>query len=67
MAKKTIDSSALLVRLAMRLGLNTNTVAVRIPPETVRRTKYPVFEEPQADGTTVYRHPTQIIEGPRSR
>ncbi len=62
-----IGSSQLLVRLASRLGISTQTLAVRIPEETVRKTKYPVYEDKQADGSTVYRHPVHITEGPRHK
>ena len=53
----TIASSALVVRLASELGLRPQDLAVRLDPDTVRRTKYPVFEERRPDGRIIYTHP----------
>lgn len=62
-----IGSSVLVSRLASRLGLKPNDLALRMTEDTVRRTKYPVLEKTDADGKTTYTHPVQIHEGPMSR
>ncbi len=62
-----IGSSPLLVRLASRLGVSVGTLAIRLPSETVRRTKYAAHEELKPDGSVIYRHPNDVIEGPRHR
>lgn len=53
----SIVSSALVVRLASDLGIAPQDLAVRLDPDTVRRTKYPVQEERLEDGRVIYRHP----------
>jgi hypothetical protein len=62
-----IGSSASLVRLANRLGVSIETLAIRLSSDTVRRCKYPVIEETHEDGTVSYKHPIQVLEGPLSR
>lgn len=62
-----IAASPLLVRLASKLGIPIEALALRISPDTVRRTKYPALEEANEDGTTSYKAPVQVIEGPISR
>jgi hypothetical protein len=55
------------VRLAARLEVPLTDLAVRLGPDTVRRTRYPVTEETQADGKVEYRHKVEFFDGPRSR
>lgn len=62
-----IGNSALLVRLANKVGCKPRELALRMTSETVRRTKYPVLEEEQPDGSVVYKEPIQIHEGPMTR
>jgi hypothetical protein len=62
-----IGSSALLVRLAARLGKPVEQLALELDEDVVRRTKYPCIEDVQPDGSIIYRQPTQVIEGSRTR
>ncbi len=62
-----IGSSALLVRLANRLGKPVEQLSLELDEDVVRRTKYPCYEEMQSDGTIVYREVVQVIEGARTR
>lgn len=48
--------SALVQRLAARLGSDPDELAKRYGEDTVRRTKFPVVEEPQDDGKILYKH-----------
>jgi hypothetical protein len=61
-----IGSSAILVRLASRLGIEINDLCIRLSSDVVRRTKYPVIEDKHADGSITYRAPVDVIEGPRT-
>ena len=54
---------AALVRLARRLGVSPEKLIEGISDDTVRRTRYPVREIPQPDGTTLYEHDLGIVEG----
>ena len=63
----TLASSPLLVRLASKLGVSVNELAMRLKGDTVRRTKYPVLEIPQADGSIKYTHDHQVYDGPQAR
>jgi len=62
-----IGSSAMLVRLAARLGKPVEQLSLELSEDTVRRTKYPCREDIQEDGSIVYTPTTQIIEGARAR
>ncbi len=64
---KHVGSSAALVRLAADLGINVRDLAVRLDPDVVRRTKYPVLEERLPDGRVIYRDPIVTGEGPISK
>ena len=44
----------LVLRLAERLGVTPDELAERIPPDTLRRTQYPVRESVNPDGTRTY-------------
>ena len=57
---------AALVRVADRLRVPIERLIDTIPPDTLRRTRYPVREIPQADGTTLFEHDLGIVEGRRS-
>lgn len=52
-----------LVRLADRLRVRVEDLVRDIPEDTLRRTRYPVKEQPQPDGTTAYEHDLGIVEG----
>jgi hypothetical protein len=58
--------SAQVQRLAKRLQRDPDELAKKISDDTLRRTKFPVIEEVQEDGTRKFRNDPQIIEGPRS-
>jgi hypothetical protein len=55
--------SALLVRLARRLGKDADELAAELSEDTLRRTANPVIEERTADGKITFKHPTGIVEG----
>ncbi len=48
--------SALVQRLARRLGRDADALAGEIPPDTLRRTQYPVLEKLNPDGTRTFTH-----------
>jgi hypothetical protein len=47
--------SALAMRLANRLGMSPDELVKEWPDDTLRRTKYPAVEEPQEDGSVLYK------------
>jgi hypothetical protein len=53
-------------RLARRLDVDADELASKIPPETLRRTRYPLIERRMEDGTTVFNHDLGIVEAPQS-
>lgn len=57
--------SAVILRLAKRLGVDPDGLVKKYPPDTVERTKYPVLETVAEDGTVTYRHDLGIEEGRR--
>lgn len=60
--------SGQLQKLARRLGRNADDIAAKIDADTIRRTKYPVIEVVNDDGTITYRDPkvvTSFEEGRR--
>jgi hypothetical protein len=61
-----IAPSAVLMRLADRLGRNPEELAASIDEDTLRRTKFPVDEIDHEDGTITFKHPLGIIEGRRA-
>lgn len=61
-ASASRPGSALLDRLARRLDTSPEVLARGIPVDTLRRLKYPVIEEPQDDGTIVYKHDLGISD-----
>jgi len=59
--------AAPLLRLAHRLGRSPEELARRIPPDTIRRLKYPVKESPgEVPGSVRFEHDLGIEEGVRS-
>lgn len=56
-AGKPVPASPLLARLAAKLGVTVETLSAQIPSDTIRRTRYPVIERPQADGSVIYERP----------
>ena len=58
--------SAQVQRLSRRLGVDPDKLAAKYPPDTIRRTKFPVVETVNTDGTRSFRHPTGIEEGRRA-
>lgn len=65
-AREVKSPGAALVRVASRLGVPVEKLIEEIPADTVRRTRYPVREIPQRDGTTLYEHDLGIVEGRRA-
>src|ERR1019366_2574361 len=57
--------SGLVLRLALKLGRGPEALAKLIPEDTIRRTKFPVQEHLEADGSVEFSHPPGIIEGVR--
>lgn len=47
--------SALAMRLASRLGKSPDELVKEWPDDTLRRTKYPAVEQPQEDGSVLYK------------
>lgn len=62
-ASRSRNVSAQLMRLAQRLGRDPDELAKKIPADTVRRTKYPVIEVVNDDGTRSFKHDIGIHEG----
>jgi len=65
--ERTIALSPLLVRLAARLEVPPNVLALQIDPDTIRRTKYPVVEEVTEDGKIIFHRANFVIDGPAHR
>lgn len=59
---KTESAGPALVRAADRLGKTVDELTRNIPPDTLRRTRYPVREQAQPDGTTLYEHDLGVVE-----
>ncbi len=57
------DMSAQVQRLARRLAADPDELAKKISPDTLRRTKYPVLETVNPDGTRSFKHDSGISEG----
>ena len=55
--------SGQVVRLAKRLGKTPEEIAETIPEDTLRRTKFPVIEVLNEDGTRTYKHDEGVSEG----
>ena len=49
-------TSAQVQRLERRLGRKPDELAEEIPADTIRRTKYPVLEQRNPDGTRTFEH-----------
>ena len=62
-ARKT---TATVVRLAQRLKADPDELAAKYDDDTLRRTRFPVVEEVQEDGTRLFKDPPQVIDGIRS-
>lgn len=56
------EMSAQVLRLAKRLRANPDELAGKIPADTLRRTKYPVIEIENEDGTRTFKHDSGIEE-----
>lgn len=54
---RAVPTSPSLARLAAKLGVSQNELALRINPDTIRRTRYPVIERDGGSGKTIYEHP----------
>jgi len=64
-AKKASSSATMaapLLRIARRLGKSPEELARTIPPDTIRRLKYPVREYAEPGGKTRYEHDIGIDE-----
>ncbi len=57
------EQAARVQQLAYRLGLDAETLAGKIPDDTLRRLKFPAIEQPQDDGTTAFKHDLGISQG----
>jgi hypothetical protein len=57
--------SAQVLRLARRLERDPDELAKKIPADTLRRTKYPVIEQVNEDGTRTFKHDLGVTDGPR--
>lgn len=57
--------SGQVLRLAKRLGRSPDELAAKIPEDTLRRTKYPVREIVNEDGTRTFKHDAGIVAGPK--
>lgn len=58
--------SAVLIRLAKKLGYDARALAASIPQDTLRRTRYPAIEQEQEDGASKFKHPhysSQVTRG----
>ena len=62
-----IAPSAQILRLARRLRKDPDELARSIPPDTLRRTHYPVRETVNEDGTRTFKHDPQIAEVSHAR
>lgn len=60
---RTVSPGPALVRVADRLHVPVEEFTRNIPSDTLRRTRYPVKEQPQPDGSTLYEHDLGIVEG----
>lgn len=58
--------SGLVQRLARSLGRDPDELAAQIDPDLIRRTKYPVIEIRNEDGTTTFKEDPGILEGARA-
>lgn len=56
------EVSGQVLRLAKRLGADPDALAKKIPPDTLRRTKYPVLESVTEDGKRSFKHDRGITE-----
>jgi hypothetical protein len=65
-ARAARQMSGQVQRLAARLGKDPDEIASKIPPDTLRRTKYPVLEQMTPDGKRVFEHDMGIVSGVRS-
>ena len=60
------EMSATVMRLARRLRSDPDELASKIPPDTLRRTKFPVIETVNEDGTRSFKHDLGIEERRRA-
>lgn len=63
---KRKTQAAYVQKLAVSMGGDAEKMAERIPEDTLRRLKNSVIEEPQADGTTKFKHDIGVREGVKS-
>lgn len=52
--------SAALIRIADDLGIDPRVLALDIPEDTLRRTRYAAIEERHADGKRLWKHPVYM-------
>ena len=65
--KATRKMAAAVQRLAVRLGMDPDEVAARIPDDTLRRLGFPVIERRLPDGTREFEHDLGIKDAARNR
>lgn len=60
--KRTV-TSAVVQGLARRLGKDPESLAKKLPQDTVRRTKYPSLISRDADGRLIFKHDPGVSHG----
>jgi hypothetical protein len=60
------EVSGVILRLARRLGVDPDELTQKIPPDTLRRLKYPLLEQETEEGTRTFTHDPGIVEGRRA-
>lgn len=58
---KRVPMAAYVQALAARLGTSAETLAERIPADTMRRLKFPMLEHVEQDGLRTFKHDIGII------
>lgn len=54
--------SSQIQRLADRLGVDPDELASKIPADTIRRTKYPVLEQVDAEGRRTFKPDPGVVD-----
>lgn len=64
-AASRTSQAARVQQLAAKLGLDAEALAKRIPEDTLRRLKYPVVEQEDGEGRSVFKHDRGIVNDVR--
>lgn len=59
-------NAAQIQALAARLGLDAEELAKKIPEDTIRRLKYPMIEQTDDEGRSVFKHDIGIVTDVRT-